>query len=220
MIYRFIIVKYIFFLKLCICLSEIKILKNAQRTDPDIFLVLQVRNLISAWCAARRSPRAATWSRTCVSTPATSRFSAACATRRFRERSIYEGTGKVSIRRRRRSIIALFRYRLSSRTTTGARLRYRHIRRIIVWYPCPAAAETRSADRRMSRPWTQRCFKPDNPPHPPRRRGTYRIIASWPIEGNTYCEIGRRRSEISYIDLIRRWSEGVMRFEYEHHHWT
>lgn len=152
-------------------------MRCTQRTDLNISFdfVLQVKNRTSAWCAARRSPRAATWSRTCVSTLVTSRFSAACATRRSRGRSICEGTGRASIQRRRRSTTALCRCRLSSRTAAaiGARHRYRRIRRLIVWYPCPAAAEIPSPDRRTSRPWTQRCLEPDNPPRPPRPHGTY-----------------------------------------------
>jgi len=119
--------------------------------------MLQVRNRTSAWCAARRSPRAATWSRICVSTPVTSRFNAGSATRRFKGRSTCEGTGKVSTRRRRRLTTVLCRCPRSNRTATGARpcRRTRHLRRVTTWYPCPAVAETRSPDRRFVRERTE-----------------------------------------------------------------
>lgn len=171
--------------------------------------MLQVRNRTSVSCAARRSPRAAIWSRTCVSTPVTSHFSAASATKRSRERSIYVGTGKVSTRRRRRLIIALCRYHRSSssnnsnrQTATGTHQyhRTRHPPRVTMWYPCPAVAETCSSDRRFVRKRA--------PGSRTERYVSLNRNTAGPIRGGQYCEIGYQKRD--FVDtLTPTWLDGV-----------
>lgn len=89
----------------------------------SVFVMFQVRNPTSAWCAAKRSPRAAIWSRICASTRVTSRSSAVCATKRSKGRSTCEDTEKDSIQRHQPSTIVPFSYPLN-RTVWNTRLRF------------------------------------------------------------------------------------------------
>lgn len=94
--------------------------------------LFQARNRTNAWSAARRSPRAAIWSRTCASTRATSRSNAASATRRSRGRSIFDGTERDSIQQHPPSTIAPSNYPRSRPT-----LDTRHpcsLPPLITWY--------------------------------------------------------------------------------------
>ena len=98
-----------------------------------------MRSRINAWYVARRSPRAAIWSRTCVSTRATNRSSVVSATRRSRGRWICDDIEKDSIQPPRRSIIVPFNYPRSPPTLNTLHLY--NLRPVITWYLSPVIVE-------------------------------------------------------------------------------
>lgn len=101
--------------------------------------LFQARNRTNAWSAARRSPRAAIWSRTCASTQATNRSNAASATRRSRGRSIFDGTERDSIRQHPPLTIAPSNYPRSPPTSDT--LHPYSLPPLITWYLSPATVE-------------------------------------------------------------------------------
>lgn len=101
--------------------------------------MFQARNRTNAWSAARRSPRAAIWSRTCASTQATNRSNAASATRRSRERSIFDGTERDSIQQHPPLTIAPSNYPRSPPTLDT--LHPCSLPPLITWYLSPVTVE-------------------------------------------------------------------------------